>query len=197
MKAQLQQAIANTQTAPIELPAPVTGTTPPPTPPVTPAPIATLAQRIAAATTLATLLPLEAEARTSAESGIWLVYLDAVSTLHAAVVAAKVNAAATKAAADAAAAQASVDAILQSSILKIVEKFAPLLASAPTLLAQLQPALDAYRASRAGNQTIAQIIGQVANVPMPNVAAPLLPMYHADPVENARRHACIASGNMW
>jgi len=172
MKAQLQQAIANTQTAPIELPAPVTGTTPPPTPPVTPAPIATLAQRIAAATTLATLLPLEAEARTSAESGIWLVYLDAVSTLHAAVVAAKVKAAADKAAADAAAAQATVDAILQSSVLKIVEKFAPAIATMPALLAQIQPALDAYRASRAGNQSIANIVSTMAATPMP-VAKPV------------------------
>lgn len=174
MKAQLQAAIANT-TAPIASPAPAphqtlhaapTGTVPP-VPPVATGAVATLAQRIAAATTLATLLPLEAEARTSAESGIWLVYLDAVSTLHAAVVAAKVNAAATKAAADAAAAQASVDAILQSSILKIVEKFAPLLASAPTLLAQVQPAIDAFRASRAGNVSIASIVNQIAVVPLP------------------------------
>ena len=79
MKTQLQQALANTQTAP------TTGTTPP-VPPVTTAPAPTLLQRIAAATTLAVLLQLETEARTSAEQDAWLIYLDRVSTLHAAVV---------------------------------------------------------------------------------------------------------------
>lgn len=162
MKAQLQQAIANAS-APIASPAPTTGSTVPPVPPVAAGAMATLAQRIAAATTLPALLVLEAEARTSAEQGVWLVYLDAVSTMHASVVAAQVASAATKAAADAAVAQAAVDAILQSSILKVVEKFAPMLASVPTLLAQLQPAIDAFRAQRAGNQTIAQIVNQVAS----------------------------------
>jgi hypothetical protein len=164
MKAQLQQAIANAP-APIVTPAPTTGTTPPVPPVATPA--ATLAQRIAAATTLAALLQLEAEARTSSEHGIWLVYLDAVSTLHAAAMAVKIKAAADKAAADAAAAQAAADAILQSSILKIVEKFAPMLAAAPTLLAQIAPVLDSYRAARGSNQTVASIINQMANTPMP------------------------------
>lgn len=156
MKTQLQQALANAQSAP------VTGTTPPTT---------TLLQRIAAASTLAVLLQLEAEARTSAEQGAWLIYLDRVSTLHAAVVAAKVQAAATKAAADAAAAQAAVDALLQSSIIKIVDRFAPMLAAAPTLLAQVQPMLDAYRASRVGNTSIASIINQVAAQPLPVATA--------------------------
>lgn len=163
MKTQLQAAI---QSAPVNTPAPATGTTPP-VPPVTTTPVATLAQRIAAATTLAALLPMEAEARVSPEAGVWLVYLDAVSTLHAAVVAAQVQAAATKAAADADAAKAAVDALLQSSVLQVIGKFAPMLASVPTLLAQVQPALDAYRASRAGNQTIASIINQVAATPLP------------------------------
>ena len=160
MKTQLQQALTNAQTAP------TTGATPP-VPPVTTAPAPTLLQRIGASSTLAVLLQLEAEARTSAEPGVWLVYLDAVSTLHAAVVAAKVQAAATKAAADAAAAQAAVDALLQSSIIKIVDRFAPMLAAAPTLLAQVQPMLDAYRASRVGNTSIASIINQVAAQPLP------------------------------
>lgn len=161
MKAQLQQAIANAS------PAPTTGSTVPPVPPVVTGAVATLAQRIAAATTLPALLAMEAEARTSAEQGVWLVYLDAVSTLHASVVAAQVQAAATKAAADAAAAQAAADALLQSSVLQVIGKFAPMLASVPALLAQVQPAIDAYRAQRAGNQTIAQIVNQVASTPLP------------------------------
>lgn len=160
MKTQLQQALANTQTAP------TTGATPP-VPPITTAPAPTLLQRIAAANTLAALLQLETEARNSAEQGAWLIYLDAVSTLHAASVAALVKAAATKAAADAAAAQAAADALLQSSILKLVDKFAPMLAAAPTLLAQVAPMLDAYRASRNGGKSIASIINQVAATPMP------------------------------
>ena len=177
MKTQLQQALANAP-APVITPAPATGGTVPPVPPVATAPVPTLARRIAAATTLPALLAMEAEARTSAEAGIWLVYLDAVSTLHAASVAAQVKAAATKAAADAAAAQAAADAILQSSILKVVEKFAPMIASVPTLLAQVQPALNAYRASRAGNanQTIATIINAVAASPMPVVQSQAAPM---------------------
>lgn len=154
MKTQLQQALDNAQSAPVTAPAPLT-----------------LLQRIAAASTLAVLLQLEAEARTSAEQGAWLIYLDRVSTLHAAVVAAKVQAAATKAAADAAAAQAAVDALLQSSIIKIVDRFAPMLAAAPTLLAQVQPMLDAYRASRVGNTSIASIINQVAAQPLPVATA--------------------------
>ena len=172
MKAQLQQALTN---APVIT---TTNGTTPPVPPVATAPAPTLAQRIAAAATLAALLPLEAEARVSPEPGVWLVYLDAVSMLHAAITAAQVQAAATKAAADATAAQAAVDAILQSSILKVVEKFAPMIASVPTLLAQVQPALDAYRASRAGNanQTIATIINAVAASPMPVVQSQAAPM---------------------
>lgn len=170
MKTQLQQALANTQTVP-------------PVPPVAAAPTATLAQRIAACVDLTALLQLEAEARVSPEQGIWLVYLDAVATLHAAVTAAKVQAAATKAAADAAAAQAVADALLQSTILKIVEKFAPAIAAMPALLAQIQPALDAYRASRAGNASVsvASIINAVANAPMPVVQSQAAPTPAATP----------------
>ncbi len=177
MKAQLQAAIANT---PVATAAPTTGGTVPPVPPVATAPVATLAQRIGACVGLAELLQLEAEARTSAEPGVWLVYLDAVSTLHAAVVAAKVQAAATKAAADAAAAQAAADALLQSTVLQVIGKFAPMLASVPTLLAQVQPALDAYRASRAGNASIASIINRMAATPLPT-PAPRHPSVVVDP----------------
>lgn len=165
MKTQLQQALANTQTVP-------------PVPPVATAPAPTLAQRIAAATTLTALLQLEAEARTSAEQGIWLVYLDAVSTVHAALVAAQVQTAATKAAADAAAAQATIDALLQSSVLQLIGKFAPMLASVPTLLAQVQPALDAYRASRGSNRLITTIMNTIAAIPMP-VPQPAAANYRA------------------
>ena len=160
MKTQLQQALDNAQSAPVTVTAPAP----------------TLLQRIAAATTLAVLLQLETEARTSAEQGAWLIYLDRVSTLHAAVVSAKVNAAATKAAADAAAAQAAVDALLQSSILKLVDKFAPMLASVPALLAQVQPALDAYRASRVGIPTTpAMVVATVANFANMQHPAPTTP----------------------
>lgn len=169
MKTQLQQALANTQTAA------VTGTTPP-VPPVATAPAPTLAQRIAAATTLAALLSMEAEARTSAEAGVWLIYLDAVSAMHAVVVAEQVQAAANKAAADADAAKAAMDALLQSSILKLVDKFAPLLAAAPTLLAQVQPMLDAYRANRAGIPTTpAVVLATVANFANMQHPAPTTP----------------------
>lgn len=161
MKTQLQQALDNAQSAPVTVTAPAP----------------TLLQRIAAATTLAVLLQLETEARTSAEQGAWLIYLDRVSTLHAAVVSAKVNAAATKAAADAAAAQAAVDALLQSSILKLVDKFAPMLASVPALLAQVQPALDAYRASRVGIPTTpAVVLATVANFANMQHPAPTAPV---------------------
>ncbi len=183
MKTQLQAALANTQTAP-------TGGTTPPAPPVATAPAPTLLQRITAASTLAVLLQLEAEARTSAEQGAWLVYLDAVSILHAASVAARVKAAATKAAADAATAQAAADALLQSSILKLVDKFAPMLAAVPTLLAQVQPALDAYRASRGGNATIATIINAVANAPMPLSAASDTADIPVDQMTDEQKRAC-------
>jgi len=175
MKTQLQAAIAN---APVITAAPTTDGTVPPAPPVATAPAPTLAQRIAACVALPALLQLEAEARTSAEQGIWLVYLDAVSTLHAALVAAQVNAAATKAAADADAAKAAIDALLQSSVLQVIGKFAPMLASVPALLAQVQPALDAYRASRGSNQTIATIMNTIAATPMP-VPQPAVANYRA------------------
>ena len=156
MKAQLQQAIANVS------PAPTTGSTVPPVPPVVTGAVATLAQRIAAATTLPALLAMEAEARTSAEQGVWLVYLDAVATLHAAATAAAVKAAAVKASDDAAAAKAVVDAALQSNILQVIGKIAPLMSTVPTLLAQVQPALDAYRASRANGQSVTTAINSTA-----------------------------------
>jgi hypothetical protein len=170
MKAQLQQALTN---APVIT---TTNGTTPPVPPVATAPAPTLAQRIAAAATLAALLSMEAEARTSAEAGVWLIYLDAVSAMHAALVAEQVQAAANKAAADADAAKASMDALLQSSILQVIGKFAPMIASVPALLAQVQPALDAYRASRVGNTSIASIINAVANSPLPVVQSQAAPM---------------------
>ena len=200
MKAQLQAAIANTSPPPpppplaqrIATAAPTTGGAGGTVPPVATAPVATLAQRIAAATTLAALLPLEAEARTSAEVGVWLIYLDAVAVLHATATAAQVNAAATKAAADAAAAQAVADALLQSTILKIVEKFAPAIAAMPALLAQIQPALDAYRASRAGNASVsvASIINAVANAPMPLSAASGAADIPVDQMTDAQKREC-------